>query len=113
MKVRFGFVSNSSSTSFVVIIKPKGGFNLTAEDYDHAVRELDLDLESVQRTAQDFIAGQADFSEKSWEIATIFDRYVFRHFSVNVYSDYGDIEVIDEENFKSQVNAVLNSIKSE
>jgi hypothetical protein len=112
MKIRQGFVSNSSSTSFAVIIKPKGGYKLTDEDYQNAVDECEISLEEAKRLAEDFDRNDrlTDY-DRAWEIMAIFDRYMFQRFSINVYSDYGEVKVIYEDEFKAQVESVLKSIK--
>ena len=110
MKTRSGFVSNSSSTSFIVLIKPKEGFQLTEQDYIDAVGETGQNIKSLKETAADFLSHGYCDNESCYEIEAIFNRYVFNHFSVEVCSDGGDVHVIDEEDFREQVDSVLKRI---
>ena len=81
MKIRNGFVSNSSSSSFVILL-PKN-FDINTVDFEAAIETYgpeDADVESVKEAMKNFIKNGELWEEESYEevdiIHEILKKYV-------------------------------------
>jgi hypothetical protein len=101
MKTRVGFVSNSSSTSFVMLFPDDFKFNKDDISND-LLDEYEIDINDVEEAVNDLLSSEniSEYNCNAYNIIiSSYKKYIIG--SVDVSSDTGEVILADKNQIKS------------